>query len=352
MRGLPHIWCRAFPLVIVMALGSVAAAQQVRTVSRDLDPDQWTVAYSRTNAPEKFEFDSVALSNQEAHWRVAALRAWSLHQPAVNDTLKLVQIRIEAERKSDAPAPNPPESVAVDSPASGAAVGESTVITPPVFSRFQSEVRNVDSKEIPVVAGRRGYGSMGGTRVTIEFDGDGTFRIHDPDEKLINSGKWHQSNHELSFATSAYVYIGNIGIEQAIGIRLTNGSRLGQTEERWSLQLSPAEPLVGMWQLTSRKQGRHYGDVDEVTTTVLTLRMDHSASVEWVLRSTRTGWNAPLTIVDFDRSTANWQVRNGKIHFTNPKVIRNWRGHDDRWSWFDPQQPMLVENLTTWVRLK
>jgi len=346
---------------------SAAQAQQVRSLKRSASPDQWLVSYSLKNSPDDFKFDTIQPSELDANNRAVALRAWSAHTPVENYEWKLAVILITAERKNDGPTPAPSDSDSsrvalppsqepavpnLDVSSKTSTKPESIAIELPEYSRY---LKNVDSPTLEgyrKVAGKKGTGTLGSTRVLVEFDGDGVMRIKDPDGKLLSVGTWLQSGSEVSLATASYVYIGNVGVTQAKGIRLRNGPRLGTDEEEWSLELTTANPLVGTWRLTSRKEGKYAGDKEEFYSTTLVLRLDHSAYVDWSMTSSRKDWNAKERVTDFDRSTATWEERDGKVHFSNPKIIRNWRGKDVKWSWFDPANPLNTDSLMTWERIR
>jgi len=362
MCSLLRLWRILWLLAVVAFIGSsTALAQQVRVIKRAEIPNQWGVSYSLKNAPDDFKFDSLQSSEQNANNRVVALRAWSAYTPIEDYEWKLAVILISAERKEDGPVPKPPDS---ESPGTTSDVAvsavlqiangkqESTAVELPVFSRFLADVEASTSNDIQKVSGKRGMGTLGATKVVVEFDGDGMLKFKDPDGKLLSTGTWSQTGAELIVATASYIYIGNVGGTKAKGLRMKNGPRLGSAEEEWSLQLTIAEPIVGTWQLASQKEGKHYGDSEEYYTTKLVFRIDHTVSVDWELSSKRKGWNMRERVTDFDRSVANWEVRDGKIYFTNPKIIRNWRGKDSQWSWFDPRYPLSVESLQTWERVK
>src|SRR5579863_3233153 len=125
----------------------------------------------------------------------------------------------------------------------------------PVFSKYKPDVGAVNlvedttKRDVPSAAGKQGRGDFGKTKVTIDFDKDGTFKVNDVADKQIASGKWIQSGSELHFASESFVYIGNVGDKKAKGIRFPRQQekRLGSAEEEWNLSWQPPLTASGTY---------------------------------------------------------------------------------------------------------
>lgn len=101
--------------------------------------------------------------------------------------------------------------------------------------------------------------------------------------------------------------------------------------------------VVGTWKRSAKKMGTIDGDANNVWLETVILKPDGTAIRESEVRTTWVNRNDPEKVTDFERSSANWELRDGTVFFTNARLIESSNGRSK--AFFTDLKQLKVEDL-------